>query len=863
MPRRRTDDDFKREIESHIAHEADRLIADGVPPSEASAAARRTFGNTMQAEERFYESRRVLWLDRLVHDIRYAIRGLAQTPAFALVAVMTLAMGIASTTAVATTANAVFFRLPPIDDPGAVRTLAWSSPRRAFTNGLFRGPLFDARHIDSFPEETCRELQRRATSFSSLACWRLATEALTDEGLWRVHAVSGTYFEALGVAAAAGRTIGAADDAPGAPLVAMTRNQSLLGHTVRLYGHSFTVIGILPEGFSGLAPLAPADVMVPFAADRLFPVFQRNDWTESQIVGRIRRGIDVDTARAEAEVIVQQLIQAAPPREPYDPPRLYLEELSTRLSEVQRTVTRPLQLLGATVGLLLVITCANIGGLLFARGRARQKELATRLAVGGSRGRIVQQLLTESLVLCAAGALIGIVVASASSPLLPSVVNAMSNTTTLGVTLQPDSRVLLFAIALSMACGVSFGLLPALRITRVDPAQTLKQSSSVPPRTTLRAGKITLAVQIALSMVVITGAGLLVRTLINLRSVPLGYQPEGLVFVETNNPVGRPRTVVEETLAALRTLPGVSSAAVSQWPIFNNAQPRFPICVPTGDATPQQLDYSFVFPGFFDTWGVRFVAGRDIDDSVLPQVVVNESFARHFLARRNPLDATISFGPKGCPGPRQVPIVGVVADHIDRQRVEVIPSVYARYPRAGALYVTTYAIRAAGDETALMPAMRRVITEHGIAPNRDVQRGTDYRDGVMRQERVLASLLVAFASIALFISALGIYGMLNYTVNWRIAEIGLRMAIGAQPGNVTWMIMRESVAPLAAGVVIGLAAAAVLVRTIQSFLFNVPANDPLTLGLGTTILVVVAAIAAWLPACRAMRVDPVAALRCE
>jgi hypothetical protein len=414
--------------------------------------------------------------------------------------------------------------------------------------------------------------------------------------LVRVHAVSGTYFRTLRLKAVMGRTLTEEDDRAGAPLVALARDPELFGQTIRLYGHLFSIVGVAPNDFTGLDPLAPADIIVPYAADHLFPTFQRNAWAQSRIIVQLKDGVPADQARAETEVILHQLIRAEPPKEAYDPPRLYLEELSTRLTEVQQNVTRPLQLLGATVGLLLVIMCANIGGLLFARGCARHKELATRLALGGPRRRIVQQLLAESLVLCAAGATLGILVALALTPLLPRLLNELGNTSAVGLVLRPNAGVLTFAIVVSGFCSALFGLLPAIAVTPVDPMQTLKHSSGVAPPSRLRGGKAALAVQLALAMVVIVGAGLLVRTMINLRAVPLGYGPEGLLFVETNNPVGRPRAVVEETLAALQALPGVSSAAVSQWPIFNNATPRFPICVPGTDLTPQPLDYSFVFP---------------------------------------------------------------------------------------------------------------------------------------------------------------------------------------------------------------------------------------------------------------------------
>jgi hypothetical protein len=347
----------------------------------------------------------------------------------------------------------------------------------------------------------------------------------------------------------------------------------------------------------------------------------------------------------------------------------------------------------------------------------------------------------------------------------------------------------------------------------------------------------------------------------NLRAVPLGYIPEGLVFVETSNPVGRPRSFVEETFAQLQALPGIRNATVSQWPIFNNALPRATFCVSTAQPPVQQLDIQFVFPGFFQTWGVQLVLGRDIDDSNEPGAIVNQTFVSQFFPGTNPLGQIIGSG--GCPGRSQIPIIGVVADHIDRQRVELIPAVYLRYPRAGALYVTTYAVRTDGDLGSLVPAVRRIITARGISPNRDVRTGTEYRDSITSRERLLTVLLIVFATVSLFISCLGIYGVLAYMVSWRTAEIGLRMAVGAEPFDVMWMVLRESLLPVSFGLAAGIVGAMALGRSLESVLFKVSAADPPTLAGAAVVLLTAAAAAAVLPARRASVIDPVPALRSE
>ena len=543
-------------------------------------------------------SRRWLTLDRVRGDLQYACRGLRQSPAFAATAILSLALGIGASTAVATQVNAVFFQTLPVSDPPAIRSLAWTSPQRAFAEGLFRGPTWDARTIGSFPHAVFEQIRDRVSAFSGVACWRSATESLDAGGLVRVQAVSGSYFRTLGVSARSGRTLLEEDDRAAAPLVAVAKDPSLLNQTIRIHGHVFNVVGVLPEDFSGLSPMEPPDIFVTYAADALFPTFQRNAWSQCHIVVRIRPGSSIEQARAETEVVVQQLIAASPPKEPYQLPQLHLEDLSMQSAELQRSTATPLRLVGATVGILLLITCANIAGLLFARGRARRKELATRLALGGARGRLVQQLLTESLVLSAAGGAVGIGFAFALTPVLPRILQELAGTTALGVNLRPDPLVLSLAVAVTAVCGVLFGLVPALAVVRIDPMAALRQATGIAPPARLRAGKVALALQLTLAMAVLGAAGLLVRTMINLGAVPLGYEPEGMAFVETNNPVGRPRAFVEQTLAELQKMPGVTQATVSQWPIFNNTVLRAQFCIPGADPQQQRLDLSLFSQGF-------------------------------------------------------------------------------------------------------------------------------------------------------------------------------------------------------------------------------------------------------------------------
>jgi len=415
--------------------------------------------------------------------------------------------------------------------------------------------------------------------------------------------------------------------------------------------------------------------------------------------------------------------------------------------------------------------------------------------------------------------------------------------------------------AAAMGAGMLFGLVPAFRSSRIDLTPALKQTRLAEGgRFRLVSGKALVAAQVALSMLLLIGAGLLIRTFVNLRAVPVGYEPDRLLFV-TIDPIGLPGQFVEESIRRLEGVPGVTAASASMWPLYNGGgtNDKLPICIPGYGDGAQRVDVEQVLPRFFETWGVRLILGRDFQTRGDAGAIVNETFVSKFLTGRNPIGQTI--GTKGCPGTPRT-IVGVVANHIDRQRAALAPMVYVSYP-SRAIEPTTLALRTAGDPRPLIPTIRRIVAGLDTRIDGDVTTGVEYKNSKFAQERLLAALLVGFGSIGLGVCCLGIYGLLTYTVSRRTPEIGLRMALGAQRADVIRLVFHESLWSVAAGIATGLIAAAALTRFVESTLFGVSNHDPWTLAGAAILLLLTATSAALVPARRASRTDPMTALRCE
>ncbi len=850
-----------------------------------------------------------LWLERLRQDLRFAVRLTLKAPAFSVVAILTLATGVGASTTIFSQIDAVFWRPLPVSRPQELRALVWSSRKATFANvNVIAGPQLPVgKTYESVSYPAYRSMRDGSTNFSSLACWTDLGETrpivMRDVGFGSVQFVSGNYFATLGVGAALGRTLAPDDDTPGTTaavvsdafwLRAFGRDAGVVGRTIDLNGKPFAIVGVVPSSFFGLDPTAAPDVFLPInaiqiAAATTNPLQNSAIWNVCRVVGRLRPRISDEQARADTEQWLRDAIRAAPPHADYEMPRVWLVDAAYGLGTLRDAMSTPLQILMAVVLGILLIACANIAGLFIVRGVARQREIATRLALGASRRRLIRQLLTESLLLSVAGGAIGVTAAYALgryapvflSRFIPSLYGSHRH---IGVVVAPDARVLLFAVTITVLTGLVFGCLPALRATRVDLMSAIKQPTSSSARgARVPADKAMVALQAALSLMLIIGAGLFLRTIENLRSTPLGYQPKGLLYVKVEPrtggiPASGRASYFEEAVARLARVPGVISAtATDDPPLEQNAtifsDTSVPICMPgyvPADPQSSSVSFSSVAPHFFETMRSPIVAGREFEwrdrlgseyrpgDPV--RAIVNEAFVRQFFTGRNPLEQRFGVN---CPqSPTQISVIGVVADakNVPRQRVR--PTVY--WPLEGTGNVVTLIARTSGPPERMISTVRRAMADFNASvPTFGETTPVELREERMQQERLLTDLLLAFGAVALLLSSIGMYGMLVYMVTRRTPEIGIRMALGARPLDVIWMVLRESIGPVAAGLAVGVGGALIAAQWIDHLLFGISAHDPWTIVEAALVFLFIAAGAAILPTRRAVRINPLRALRTE
>ena len=841
-------------------------------------------GNLTRTAEAAREAWGWMWVDRLAQDLRYAVRSWRARPTFAVIAVLTLALAVGLNTTIFTALNTVFLKPLPVRNHQDLRLLTWKSAKRSFGGRFLLQPMWDANVLNRgeglkyFSYGAYLNVRQHASSFSELACTRPGPSVNLPDGRTRgIQAVSGNFLKTLGVDAVLGRTITPDDDKPGGATVAVIsyglweeafgRDPSVLNRTLTFsQTRPITIVGVLPQSFFGLDPAFRYSIVAPIESVTPPNVLaDAHNWNGCQaVLGILAPGVSEEQGRSESEALVRQAILADPPGEPWDAPRMSLTTLERGFDTLRKVASQPFQLLMGTASLILLIACANIGGLLLARGTARRREIATRLALGASQGRIVRQLLTESLVLSGIGSIVGILLAYAAAPLLPRLFQQFNyyQFNNIGVQFKPDLRVLGFSAALALLTGLLFGLAPAVRTARLALMTTIKMSAPGPGRSRFTSGKAMLATQVSLSMVLLIGAGLFLRTLWNLRSVPMGYDPRGILYFTVDAGPNR-EEFVTRVMGRLEELPGVTSATVSIWPLFTSAPDTYtPVCA-SGDP-PKNFDDRFadsdlILPRFFETWRVRMLQGRDFQPAESPgNIIVNEAFVQRYLPGvSQPLGATVELGPK-CSA---ATIIGVVANSTDRPRITPRPFVYKPY--AYQPTQLTFSARTASDPGTLVPSLGRIVAGLGTRIHEPVTTGSEYRDRTMIQERLYTALLSAFGGLALFIACVGIYGMTSYMVRRRTAEIGIRMSLGARRLDIIRLVVRETLAPVAFGIVIGTSAALGMSKLVTSVLFGVSRGDPWAISAAGLLLLLAAATAAGIPARLASRIDPMQALRYE
>ncbi len=832
------------------------------------------------------------WLDTLRQDVRYGARQLRLSPAFTAVGVLSLALGIGANTAIFQLVDAVRLRTLPVQNP---QELAFID----FPSGSERSGWFSTRN-SRLTFAQWEQIRTQQQAFTGTVAWSAARFNLTQGGEARFAQglyVTGDFFRVLGVSPLLGRTFTKDDDGPAcaSPSAVVSYafwqrefggDAGALGRMLSLDGRMFPVIGVTPASFFGVEVGYQYDVAIPLCADRLLSEDGKGRMPMAQAwwlaaMGRLKPGWTAERATAHLQALSPGIMQASlPPMYRPDKAKRYLANKlvatggATGLSNLRRQYETPLWLLLATTGLVLLIACANIANLLLARASVREREMAIRLAMGAARGRLIRQLLAESLLLAVIGAALGALLAQVLSRGLIAFLSTADNHVFVGLGI--DGRVLGFTAALAVCTCLLFGLLPAWRATRLAPAAAMRAGGRglTAGRERFGVRRALVVSQVALSLVLLVGALLFVRSLQNLMSVDAGFRPEGVVAVnlDLRRPAyseDRRANVYRDLLSRLSAGPGVISAAqVGFTPVSGsgwNGRVH-----PEGTSTEsKESNFNRVGPGYFRTMGTPLLAGRDFDDRdslSSPKIaIVNEAFVAQLFKGVNPVGRSFRVeGEAGKPDP-VYQIVGVVRNTKYRELredflpISFVPMAQDEKPDAGA----TFVLRTSGSFRDVFSGVKTAVA--AVHP----EIGIEFRvlkvqlENSLLRERLMATLSGAFGVIAGLLAALGLYGVIAYMVARRRNEIGIRMALGADRGRVIRLVLREAGVLVAAGLLVGTCLAQWAGRAASTLLFGLKPNDPATIAGAMGLLACVALIASYGPARRASRLDPMQALRDE
>ena len=884
---------LREEMELHLAEKAAELQADGMTPERARAEARRQFGNVGLKHE---ESREI-WIKRfwseLGQDLRYGCRTMTANKAFNTLAVLSLALGIGANTAIYSFMESILLRSLPVADPESLVVLNWHSrpPQGGHVvhglQGLFwpgdKGTLVTG----IFPYGAFETLRQENPVFSTLFGYadgqnrNLAVRGQATSA--SAEFVTGEYFRGLAVSAAAGRLIDSEDDRPGAAPVAAinfatSQNrfggpQNAIGQSILIDNIPFTVIGVAPPEFFGVDPAITPDLYLPLHANVLLDgagaahMYGDANFYWIEMMGRLRPGVSMAQAQAALAPRFHEWVAATATtdRERAKLPALMLKPGAAGLGSLRRQYSKPLYVLLAMVGLILAVACANIANLLLARAAARRREMAIRLSLGAGRFRVVRQLLTESVMLASLGGALGALFAIWGVRALTFLLSHGRENFTLRAEL--NWHVLGVTAALSVVCGLLFGLAPAIQATRPDSMPALKNGRGGGPRR--RSQHVLVVAQIAGSFLILVAAGLFVRTLDNLHSIPLGYTREHILLFTVNAHQAGHRdremaTFYENLRKRFESIPGVSGATLSGSSIISAGMAggayRGPIKI--GAVTIQGIGVMATGPRFLTTMQIPILAGREIDDrdqtGSTPVAVISERLARTYFGNENPVGRRITF----VDYKRDLEIAGVSANLRYGSLKEGSPMTVFVVASQFSPDRVTYALRTAGDPLRYVKSVHEIVQEADPhIPVTNVVTQAAEIDRTISQEVTFAKLSTGFAVLALLIACVGLYGTVSYNVARQVGEIGIRMALGAQRGAVVWMVLRRVLLLAAVGLAISVPAALSAFRLVKSFLFETQPNDPGTLALAGVVLLSAAILAGYAPARRASRIDPLAVLR--
>jgi predicted permease len=855
--RQRVDEQLDIELTFHLEQQIQENLAAGMSPDEAAFAARRAIGDIAQIKDRCRDTRSVGWITDLLGDIVYACRTFARAPVFAITIAGTLALGIGANTAVFSIADALLLKTLPLPEPD--RLVKFLQPD---------GPGLE-EYGDRFSVDDYFAMRDAAGPFARL----VGETGAVPEGLIRRDGASSNYFSDLGVTPVLGRTFQADDGSSvGVLSYAFWRDQfnldsHVMGRTLRVGKATFEIIGVARPGFYGLEPDARTDV---------WTLIQRrpHEHRVLRIIGRLNPGATALQVFGPLQELFHERMLTMVAHPPPDTPKPVIERLKQLTLKIEPAgkgfsalrveYDKPLRIVLAIVALVLLIACLNAASLMMARAIARQREMAVRVSLGAGRWRLLRQLLTESLLLSIPAALLGVAIAHWTAPLLaPQLV------------LTIDGNLLAFTSIVCIAATLIFGLIPALRVSKLDVNSALRSASPQLSSGGARTSRVIVASQIAFSLVLLISSTQLVRTLCYLSTFDIGFDRRNVVLAtvrfQGTDRGERLHREWERLLSGVSAMPEVESASLSTGSIFNAEHGEGAIRFPDGPANPQGLAGCLLFQAstnFFRSSGTVLIAGRDFgphdfDEGTAPVAIVNDTFSRSYFHGASPIGKRFSNFEDD--PPRWITVIGVVKDtRHGTLRSPMKPIAYLPYTWTRPDPVMSIIVRTRQDNLSLGVALRNVAA--GVNPQFEIGQVTTQQkllDDSLVRERLLAGISSVFALLALAMTAIGLYGIVNYTAARRIREIGIRLAVGAEPGHVVRMILREMCFTLTAGTFAGLLLSFGAVRWISFLLFGVRPQDSATLFSAIGILAAIALTSAWVPARRAARTDPVAALRVE
>ncbi len=900
---------MEAELACHLEQLTDDLVRAGVAPDEAARRARIALGALTATKEEMRASLGLRWWDEFWADLRYAWRLLRKSPGFTLIAAASLALAIGANTTIFSVAKQLLYERLAVPHAENLRLLAWTGtedhvavhhiwgdydllPGGRVTSSVFSYPAFE-------------QLRAQNRVLGDLFAFKTTGMNATIRGVAQrvqTEMVSGNYYAELGVQTQLGRPIQPSDDQAGgqSPVAVISdglwtrefgRATSVIGQTIKLNDISLTIVGVNPKGFTGAKNVQQSpDVFLPMAMQPLvFPHTDSasllNDTKEwwVNVMGRVRPGVSDATAQSELDGQLGATVRGTMPVRPNeDLPRMDLRDGSRGLFVQKQMFAKPMAVLMTLVGFVLLLACANIANLMLARGSQRQKEMSVRLALGAGRARILRQMLVESLLLAALGGAGGLLAGYLGRNAIPKMTENAWERTEFQV--HFDWRVFAFTAGVSILTGLLFGLAPAFAASRAEVSHGLKEAAQTTTRRRKgMSGKALVGFQIAMSTLLVIGAGLFLRTFAGLNSIDVGFRTDHLLLAEVNPPEGQypPGKDIElhqQLERALAAVPGVESEAPAFGAYISdeiNVTDFLPEGVAYDRNKKQGEDYNTVGNRFFETLGIPIVAGRAFGEqdtrSSQKVGIINQSLARSRFPGQNPVGKKFvtsrhdSDGHGGKLAEDWIQIVGVCGDtRYANLRDDPPPQFFLLYVQQKQVESLTYEIRTRMEPAAIVPVLRRVIQQiNPDLPLVNVRTQNQQINAAMQQERIFVTLTSGFGLLALALAAVGIYGIMAYSVAQRTNEIGIRLALGAQPAQVRGMILLETTWLAGAGIVAGVAVALLLTRLVKSMLYGIQPYDPLTLSAGVGLLLTVALASSWLPARRAAGVQPMKALRHE